>query len=566
MSVIHAHLGASSDENRRRTTDDGRTVAIRNSQLAIFKSRPMAGRTFLCLTLLSLLLTACAAGAPPIAGAAPPPAGDTHLRVARAQAWPANFSDLDPSSACQGEFQILLNVYETLTLYNPPGSAEAVRPALATAWQVSPDGLAWTFHLRSGVTFHDGAPLDAAAVKFSVERNRARSACAAYLYDGLASIDTPDPATVVFNLSYPTPLDLVLSSGIAAFIFSPGAADKDAAWFAAGNDLGSGPYRIAHYEPGQRMVLERSPDYWGGRQEGQIDRIFYELLGDSVVAEQMLRAGELDYAFSGFLADAQIAALDELEGLRLDVAPGLTNELIFLNHRRSPTDNPLVRQALAYSFPYEEAIANTWLGKGSRAHGAVPTTVWGHIPEEAAVGYDPEKAKALLAEAGYPDGLSLTFTFDGQQRVTAQLWQAALAEIGVDLQLEESEWTMRWEKQRNDPAAAPEAYMIAWPPDVVGPYTYLFNMFHGENEPLFNLGFYNDPAFDQLIDEGNILSGTDRAAAAQKFIAAQRLLNEDAAAIFIQDIPDPHIVAADLQGFVNNPAYNNTVFWYEVRR
>lgn len=529
-------------------------------------SGPMAGRLFLCLTLLSLLLAACAAGAPPIAGAAPPPASDAHLRVARAQAWPANFSDLDPSSACQGEFQILLNVYETLTLYNPPGSVESIRPALATAWQVSPDGLAWTFHLREGVTFHDGAPLDAAAVKFSVERNRARSACAAYLYDSLASIDTPDPATVVFNLSYPTPLDLILSSGIAAFIFSPGAADKDAAWFAAGNDLGSGPYRIAHYEPGQRMVLERSPDYWGGWQEGQIDRIFYELLGDPVVAEQMLRAGELDYAFSGFLADAQIAALDELEGLRLDVAPGLTNELIFLNHRRSPTDNPLVRQALAYSFPYEEAIANTWLGKGSRAYGAVPTTVWGHIPEEAAVGYDPEKAKALLAEAGYPDGLSLTFTFDGQQRVTAQLWQAALAKIGVELQLEESEWTMRWEKQRNDPAAAPEAYMIAWPPDVVGPYTYLFNMFHGENEPLFNLGFYNDPAFDQLIDEGNILSGTDRAAAAQKFIAAQRLLNEDAAAIFIQDIPDPHIVAADLQGFVNNPAYNNTVFWYEIRR
>ena len=108
--------------------------------------------------------------------------------------------------------------------------------------------------------------------------------------------------------------------------------------------------------------------------------------------------------------------------------------------------------------------------------------------------------------------------------------------------------------------------MIAWPPDVVGPYTYLFNMFHGEDKPLFNLGFYNDPAFDKLADEGNVLSGTDRAAAAEKFIAAQRMLNKDAAAIFIQDLPDPHIVAADLQGFVNNPAYNNTVFWVEVRR
>ncbi|MFN8470459.1 MAG: hypothetical protein U0X20_33200, partial [Caldilineaceae bacterium] len=111
-----------------------------------------------------------------------------------------------------------------------------------------------------------------------------------------------------------------------------------------------------------------------------------------------------------------------------------------------------------------------------------------------------------------------------------------------------------------------EAYMIAWPPDVVGPYTYLFNMFHGEDEPLFNLGFYDIPAFDALIEEGNVLSGTDRDAAAEKFIAAEHMLNEDNAAIFIQDLPDPHIVAADLKGFVNNAAYNNTVFWYEVTR
>jgi len=513
-----------------------------------------------------VLLAGCTGVTPVAPVAAPPAAAGENLRIARVQASPGNFADLDPSAACQGEYELLLNVYETLTVYNPPGSAEPVRPVLATDWQTSADGLTWTFHLRDDVTFHDGTPLDASAVKFSVARNREKNACSAYLYDAIAAIDTPDAHTVVFHLSYPAPLDLILSSGIAAFIMSPAAANKESAWFGAGNELGSGPYRIAQYEPGQRMVLERHPDYWGGWQENQIDRVVYELLEDPVAGEQMLRAGELDYAFSGFLADAQITSLDALENLRLDVTPGLTNELIFLNHRRAPTDNLLVRQALAYSFPYDEVIANTWLGQGTRAHGAVPTTVWGHIPEEPAVGYDPAKAKELLAQAGYPDGLELTFTFDAQQRVTAELWQAALAKIGVKLNLEEMEWTQRWEKQRSDPATAPEAYMIAWPPDVVGPYTYLFNMFHGEDEPLFNLGFYDDPAFDQLADEGNVLSGTDREAATEKFIAAQRMLNADAAAIFIQDLPDPHIVAADLRGFVNNPAYNNTVLWYEVRR
>ena len=109
------------------------------------------------------------------------------------------------------------------------------------------------------------------------------------------------------------------------------------------------------------MVLERNPAYWGGWKEKQIDRIVYELFEDPVVGEQMLRAGELDYAFAGFLADAQLTSLAQLKTLRLDIAPGLTNELIFLNHRHAPIDNLLVRQALAYSFPYEEAIANTWL-------------------------------------------------------------------------------------------------------------------------------------------------------------------------------------------------------------
>ena len=514
--------------------------------------------------LLALLLAGCAAPANPEI-AAPSPAGAVE-RVARTLAAPGTLADLDPSSACVVEYQVLMNVYDTLTVYTPPGSAEAVRPGLATAWESSPDGLTWTFHLREGVTFRDGAPADAAAVKFSIERNREKSTCAAYIYDALDAIATPDAQTVLFTLRYPAPLDLILASGIAAFIMSPAAAEQDGAWFNAGNDLGSGPYRIAQYDVGQRLVLERNPGYRDGWQAGQLDRVIFELIDDPVVAEQMLAAGEIDYVPASFMNDAQVTALAQQPHLRLDITASLSNELILLNHRRAPTDNPLVREALAYSFPYDEVIANTWLGKGTQAHGAVPVAVWGHDPDAPAVRPDPAKARALLAEAGYTDGLELTFTFDTQQRVTAELWQAALAEIGVTLQLEEAEWMIRWENARSDPANAPQAYMISWLPDVVGPYTYLYNLFHSQEPTSFNLGFYSDPAFDALADEGNVLSGADRAAAAEKFIAAQRMLGAGFAAIFIQDLPDPHLVAADLQGVVNNPAYSNGVFWVEVRR
>lgn len=518
------------------------------------------------IILLALLLAGCAPLNPAAMEPAAAPAADADLRVVHVMAAPGAFADLDPSAACLVEFQVLMNVYETLTVYTPPGSAEAVRPGLATGWSVAEDRLAWTFHLREDATFRDGAPVDAAAVKSSIERNREVSTCAAYIYDALASIDTPDAQTVVFNLNYPAPLDLILASGIAAFIMSPGAAEKDGAWFNAGNDLGSGPYHIAQYAPGQRLILEQDPNYRGGWQTGQIDRVVYELIKDPVVAEQMLAAGELDYVPAGFMNDAQVTALAQQPHLRLDVTSSLSNELIFLNHLRLPTNNPLVREALVCSFPTAAVIANTWLGKGAPAHGAVPASVWGHLPDAPAPPCDPAQAKALLAEAGYPDGLELTFTFDTQQRVTAELWQAALAEIGVTLTLEEAEWMIRWDKALADPANAPAAYMISWLPDVVGPYSFLYNLFHSEATSTFNLGFYSSPAFDALIEEGNKLSGADRAAASEKFIAAQRLLTEDSAAIFIQDLPDPHLVAADLEGYVNNPAYNNTVFWVEVRR
>lgn len=511
------------------------------------------------LLLIALWLGACAPAAGPDSGVAP--AANSVRQVAEA----GTFIEMDPSGSCVGELWVHGNVYETLTRYTLPGSPEPVRPLLATDWEVAEDGLAWTFHLRDDVQFHDGTQLSAEAVKFSVERNRARNACSGYLYDAVTAIETPDAHTVIFRLSYPAPLDMILASAYAAWIMSPSVADREPGWFAA-NDAGSGPYRIARYEPGQRLVVSRFDGYWGGWQVGQIDQVIFELVEDPVAVEQMMAAGELDFATINALTAEQIAGLDAGAQARMDVTPGVANELILLNHRRAPTDNPLVRQALAYSFPYDDVIAATYQGQGTRSHGAVPVTVWGHNPSPSPYTFDLTKARELLIAAGYGDGLELTFAYDPGQDVHAELWQAALAEIGVTLNLERADWAIRWETQKSDPDHAPHAYILAWFPDVVGPYSYLFSMFHREDSPVFNLGFYSNAAFDALIDEGNLLSGIDQAAAAEKFIAAEALLAEDAAAIFIQDTPDLHVIAEELQRYKNNPAYSRVVFWYEVGR
>jgi len=108
--------------------------------------------------------------------------------------------------------------------------------------------------------------------------------------------------------------------------------------------------------------------------------------------------------------------------------------------------------------------------------------------------------------------------------------------------------------------------MMAWVPDVIDPYSYLFNMFHSEQEPLWNLGFYSDPAFDALIDQARRQTAIDQPAAAAQYLAAQRRLADDAAAVYVMDVPQLDIIAGDIQGFVANPAYAQLAIWYNLRR
>lgn len=518
---------------------------------------------FLLLSSFVLMLAGCA----PVSQAGMPSSNVMPTeRIARQAAESTTFADLDPATACVTQAWVFGNVYETLTRYNVPGAEPFILPGLATDWEVSADGMTWTFHLREGVKFHDGAEFTSDAVKATVDRNRELNTCSAYIYSAVESIETPDPYTVVFNLSAPAPMDATLASVFNAWIMSPAAADKESAWFNDGGDAGSGPYRIAQYEPGQRMVLERFADYWGGWTGEEFDRIVFELVGDMTTAEQMLRAGELDFATSRALTPEQMASLDGEDALDLLATPGYGNWYIFLDQRRAPLDNVLVRQALAYSFPYDAVLANTNMGKGTRAHGAVPAIVDGHDLEPLPYTYDLEKAAALLAEAGLADGFEFSMGFDPEERPMAELWQAELAKLGVRLNLEQADFMTRWETAMvSDSPDAPEANTIFWGPDIVGPYTYLvpFNM---AVLPDWNFSRYDNPAYNALIDEANVLAVTDLEAANAKFIEAQRMLRDDVAAIFIMDKPDLSIIASDLTGYTPNPAYGFTIPWYNVRR
>ncbi len=191
-------------------------------------------------------------------------------------ATPTTFPDLDPSSGFSNDNIVTGNAYETLTFYNPPGSATEISPKLATSWDTSADGLTWTFHLREGVKFHDGSDFNAAAVKFSIERTMKLGLGAAYIFDPVDAINVIDDHTVEFKLKYTAPLDLIMATGYAAWIMSPTAVgDKTGDWFNAGHDAGTGPYMIDSYDVGQRLVMKKFDGYWGGWQDGQFDTVVF---------------------------------------------------------------------------------------------------------------------------------------------------------------------------------------------------------------------------------------------------------------------------------------------------
>lgn len=479
-------------------------------------------------------------------------------------AYPTGFPDLDPATSFSNDGAVLANVYESLTRYVPgsDGAPATVEPLLAESWETSADGLTWTFKLRAGVKFHDGNDLTAEAVKGSIERTTTIAGGAAFIWSPVTAIAAPDPQTVVFTLSSPQPLDVIVASGFAAWIVSPAALDKDNAWFNAGNGAGTGPYTLDRYEPGQRVILTRFADYWGSAPEGGFDTVAFEIVEDAVLDQSMIEGGQADWTYG--LPYENLDALQANPDLSVVVNPSFETLFGMYNTKRAPLDRPKVRQALSLAFPYDDVIMAGTSGMGSRAMGVIPKGIWGHDPAAPVPNTDIEAARALLAEEGLADsGLELVMTYatsDQLESTAGELWKANLAQLGITLTLQPMAWEAQWQLAKADPAAAQDIFVMYWWPTYVTPYDYLLNLFHSEQSPVYNLGYYSNPTYDTLIDEAATLSGTDRARAEAMFIEAQRMVITDAAAVFMLDKPNIHIIRSDIQGYQDNPAYGHVVF------
>jgi ABC-type transport system substrate-binding protein len=481
----------------------------------------------------------------------------------------ANVTTWDPVKSFSTEALYMANIYEQLLRINPPGSAETYTPLLATSWESSADGKTWTFKLRDGVTFHDGETMDAAAVKASIEA-AAKSGGASFIWAALDTVTVVDPLTVQLNLKYAAPIDLVASSLYGAWIVSPKALEAAAAdpnYFEKGIDAGTGPYTIESYTPDKEVLLTKYDGYWGGWDGKHYDKALVSITPEAAVQQQMLDGGQVDIALS--LPLENVASYKDNPDYTFIDEPSFFNYVGFFNTERKPFDDVKVRQALSYALPYDDIITVGAQGYGTQSHGPVPAGVFPWSADVPQYKQDLDKAKQLLAEAGYPDGgfkINLTYAAENQNEARfAPLIKEAYAKLGVDVTLTPIAFNQQWEQAKGDPANRQDMFLLLyWPTYSDAGSDNLWSMFHSSEPPFFNLSYWKNAEYDTLVDDAIGLTATARDQAQAKYVDAMKLLVDQAPGLFFYDTRFVTAIPKRVEGFKYNLNYPFAQFFYPL--
>ncbi|MGN9847113.1 ABC transporter substrate-binding protein [Nonomuraea sp. H19] len=474
-------------------------------------------------------------------------------------------TEWDPSKSYSNEIVAFQNIYETLTLWNPV--TKKSMPRLATSWRASPDGRTWTFNLRHDVTFHTGRPLDAAAVKASIERTMAANTGASYIWDAVSSIRAEDHVTVTFTLKYPVPLDLVASSGYAAYIYDTKAAPDLGKWFSTGRDAGSGPYTVTRWQKGkeEELTLTAYDKYWGGWRSPHYSTVKYRVVPDPDNAWRMLLRGEA--SFVQRLNPRLFAKAAVTPGVRTSERPSFQTAMLLFNTATGPMKDVRVRRAIQKAIDYRGLIKDL-KGAGSPASGIIPEGLLGHVPGRAPR-QNLNAAVRLLQRAGYGPGgrpLRLRLTYgqgDTDWRLLATTLEATLKPLNVTIEARSMPWNTQWEQGRK---RGQDIFAMYWWPDYADGYSYFGTVFRSADPPVFNLAYLRDQDLDELLEPVPELTVTDKTAAQRAYEqATKRVLDQRAAVALPWVVNYQRAYQGGIQGYVDNPAYPDVVFAYDLR-
>jgi peptide/nickel transport system substrate-binding protein len=475
----------------------------------------------------------------------------------------------DPATEYSDGILAMSEMYETLTRYN--SATHAVEPLLATSWTSADSGKTWTFHLRHGVSFHTGRPMTAQTARAAILRTVKLAGGASYVWASVKTIDTPDPYTLVFHLSYASPLALQASADYSAYIYdtqAAGGGQAFTAWLNAGHDAGTGPYTTQAWNKGQEfeVILKAFPRYWGGWSGAHYNKVVFRVVPQDTTAVQLLRSGQVTFVeqmspslWSSFKGDS---------GVSLVSSPSWQNLLGQLNVKRLSLP---VRQAISYAVDYSGIIA-ALRGAGVPSSGIVPPGLIGHFSDLADYSHDQAKAAALLKQAGYGPGhkalnLSLTYTQgDSNEQVVATIIKSDLAALNVNLTVQPLAWPTQWSKGKSSNAAQRQDIFIEyWWPDYPDAYSWFANLLQTENPPNFNLSYYSNPSLDRMINQVEPLVATDKPAAEQLYKNMQMTILQQAPIVFLYNANYEYAMLSGISGFQVNPAYPNVVFVHDLK-
>lgn len=348
---------------------------------------------------------------------------------------------LDPTSAAAGAIDSVLysNIFEGLTRFGSDGS---VNPGLAASWDISADGLTYTFHLQSGVKFHDGTAMDAQDVKFSLDRARAEDSTNAQkgLFAAIESVDVVDAATVKVTLNAPTGNFLFNMAWGDAVIVAPESIENIKT-----NPVGTGAFTFSNWVQGDQIVITRNADYWG--TPAKLESATFKFISDPTAAFAAVMAEDVD-VFSGFPAPENLPQFEADPRFTVLVGSTEGETILSTNNKMPPFDNVLVREALAHAIDRQSIIDGAMFGYGT----PIGTHFAPHNPDYVdLIGnsqYDPDKARALLAEAGFADGFTTTLKLPppSYARRGGEIIAAQLREVGINAEISNLEWA-QWLEQ-----------------------------------------------------------------------------------------------------------------------
>lgn len=453
-----------------------------------------------------------------------------------------DLDSLDPHKAvAAGTKEVLFNVFEGLV---KPDEAGNLIPAVAEDYEISSDGKVYTFTLRKGIKFHNGEPVTVNDIVYSIKR------CAGLL-DTTESGVVLEPA--LSNIKEVNKVDdsrveIVLSEGdteligyLTCAIIPENYKDQNKA------PVGTGPFRFVSYEPLASFLVEKNPDYW---QEGSpyLDQVTFKISSDTDSAFLELKSGAID--IFPYLTDdqaQQLAGDYEIREGHMNLIQGL-----FLNNKEKPFDDPKVRTAINLAINREEVLAMVAGGRGTII-GSNMFPGFSKYYEEKLAGwypYDPQKAKALLAEAGYEAGFTFTIQVPSNYQYhvdTTQVLAEQLKAVGINAKIQKIEWS-QWLSEvytnRNYQATVVGLDAKLVPRDVLDRYA---------SSAYNNFVNYENPRYDAVLKEA--IASIEDPIKVEKYKELQRILTEDAASVYIQDPALLVAVKKQLGGYTFYPVF-----------